>query len=710
MADPADLFVNREHSWLQFNRRVLEEATDETNPLLERVKFLAIVSSNLDEFFEVRVAGTMELVDAGLPGENPGSLGPRDELALIRQEATKFYADMFRCWREQLVPALAQHGILFPEWQALSDAQRAWLRGYFVRDVLPVLTPLAVDPAHPFPALSSQSLNIGVLLADAREGVESKRIAVVPVPRGLSRLVRLPDQDSKHVYVLMATLVSEHSELLFPGLRVQHVCSFRVTRDANIDLDEEQSEDLLAAIEKELLKRRRGEPVRLEVNHPHPDLQARFLQAFNLDSEDVYVCDGPVNLARLMELYRLEDGPGLKDALFAPRRVTDWASPEQMFKALRAQDLLLHHPYDAFATVEDFVGLAARDPRVLAIKQTIYRIGEQSTIVQSLIQAAELRKQVTVVVELQARFDEEANILWAKRMEKAGVHVVYGIVGLKTHAKASLVVRREDDGIRRYVHLGTGNYNPTTARIYTDLGLLSAREDLAQDVADLFNMITGYSRVPAMSRLVVAPFTFRKRLLQWIDREARNAQAGKPARIRAKMNALSDSEVIRALYAAGQAGVRIELCVRGICCLRPGVPGLSENIRVVSIVDRFLEHSRIFCFENGGDPELWVGSADWMTRNLDRRVEVLFPILDPALRKRLLDEILATSLADNVKAREVQADGGFRRAPRPEGETATRSQSVFVEQAQRRRQLPQLDEPGREPQKVRRRRVRRAET
>ena len=680
-----DLFVNRELSWLQFNRRVLEEAADETNPVLERVKFLAIASNNLDEFFEVRVAGTMELVEAGLPGENPGNLSPREELTLIRKEAARFYEDMHRCWREQLLPALERAGILFVGSSQLNEEQRRWLREHFHREVYPVLTPLAVDPAHPFPSLLNKSLNIAVLLADSRRGGETHRIAVVQVPRVLSRLVRLPDQDGKHVYVFMANLIRDHIETLFPGLTVVHVSPFRVTRDGNIDLDEEQSEDLLVAIERELSKRRRGEPVRLEIRNPHPLLLTRFLEAFSLDADDVDVSEGPMNLGRLMELYKLEDAPQLKDALFTPRKVTEWLSPDHMFAAIRRQDVLVHHPYESFATIEDFIANAARDPRVLAIKQTIYRTSQESPILQNLILAAESRKQVTVVVELQARFDEEANIAWAKRMERAGVHVVYGIVGLKTHAKVTMVVRREDDGLRRYCHIGTGNYNAMTARIYCDVGLLTAREDICHDAADLFNMITGYSRVPAMARLVVAPFLWRKNTTEWIAREIRNAGAGKPARIIAKMNALADADVIRQLYAASQAGVRVDLLVRGICCLRPGVPGLSERIRVTSIVDRFLEHARVFYFENGGEPEVYFGSADWMTRNLDRRVEVVVPILDPALKKRTIEEILGFSLRDNVKAREVLPDGTHQRVVPSNGEAPFRSQMAFIEAAARRK-------------------------
>jgi polyphosphate kinase len=696
---PTDLFLNRELSWLQFNRRVLEEAMDPSNPVLERVKFLAITSTNLDEFFEVRVAGTMELIEAGLPTENPGNLSPREELAQVRQTVTRLYEDMHRCWREQLLPALREHGIRIVGFQDMDDRQRAWCDAYFRREVLPVLTPLAVDPAHPFPSLLNKSLNVAVLLGDNRRGTTVHRIAVVQVPRVLARFVRLPDQEQCHVYVMMADLVRQNAALLFPGLEVLHVCSFRVTRDGNLDFDEEESGDLLSAIEKELVERRRGEPVRLEVRTPHPELLARFGQAFGLEPEDIYVCDGPVNLGRLMELYRTEDGPGLKDAIFVPRRATEWAGADAMFAQLRAGDVTLHHPYDSFATVEEFVRHSARDPRVLAIKQTIYRAGEDSGVVEDLIVAAQNRKQVTVVVELQARFDEEANIRWAKRLERAGVHVVYGIVGLKTHAKALLVVRREEDGLRRYCHVGTGNYNPTTARVYTDVGLLTAREDLTQDVADLFNMITGYARVPAMSQLVVAPFDLRAKLLAWIEREAQHARSGRPSGIRAKMNGVQDEAVIRALYAASQAGVRIELIVRGICCLRPGVPGLSERISVVSIVDRFLEHSRVWYFENGGQPQVYLSSADWMKRNLDRRIEIAVPVLDPQVRRRLVDEVLGYGLRDDLRARRLEPDGTHRRPPLAPGATGFRSQVESIEQARRAGKPLEL-QPGSKPERA----------
>jgi polyphosphate kinase len=690
MPDDSKLFTNRELSWLQFNRRVLDEAFDPKNPVLERVKFLAIASTNLDEFFEIRVAGTMELVDAGLDrGENPDKIHPRAELEAVRKSARDFTRDIHRCWKESLLPALSANGIAFPEIWSIDPERRAWLRRHFENEIFPVLTPLAVDPAHPFPSLLNKSLNLAVLLLDPRSERPVHRIAVVQVPRALPRLVRLPESEGNgaiHDYVFTVDIVEEHLESLFPGLTVLHACSFRVTRDSNLDIVEEASTDLMQVLEQELNKRRRGEPVRLEISTgADPEIVARFLEAFELESDDVYECDGPVNLGRLMELYRTEDRRGLKDTPYVPYVNGKWDSPEEMFTRIRASDILLHHPYESFGTVELFVQHAANDANVLAIKHTIYRAGETSSIVRSLIAAAEKRKQVTVVVELKARFDEEANIRWAKRMERAGVHVVYGIVGLKTHAKATLIVRRDEGGIRHYCHLGSGNYNPTTAKIYTDVGLLTAHEGVGKEVAAMFNMITGYATAPSMQHLAVAPYRLRSTITDLIRREIENAKAGKPARLRAKMNALVDEQVIRLLYEASQAGVQVQLNIRGICCLRPGVPDLSENIRVTSIVGRFLEHSRIYEFENhGGERDLFLASADWMPRNLDRRVEQAVRIIDPSARERLT-EILEISLRDNVRARLILPDGDYVRLSPQEGEEALDSQEYFRQQAARRR-------------------------
>jgi polyphosphate kinase len=683
--DRTILFANREQSWLAFNRRVLEEAEDATNPVLERVKFLAIASTNLDEFFEIRVAGVMELVDAGLQGENPDGLKASDELARVRAEARAFHAAIHRTWCDQLLPELARNGIEFRGVRQLSAAQQKWVDSYFQREIYPILTPLAVDPAHPFPVLLNKSLNLVVLLQDPRQPRRTPRMAVVQVPRSLPRVLRVPDLDGPRAYVLAAEIVQANLRELFPGLDLVHASAFRVTRDSNLDVDEVHATDLMSSIEKELVKRRRGEPVRLEIDAgAHPEVLERFLKALGLDADDVYFCDGPVNLGRVLELHQMADLPELKDPPYAPRRQWSWASADEMFADLREGDILLHHPYESFATVEDFIQLAARDPKVLAIKQTIYRAGSKNPMVEALIEAAHDRKQVTAIIELKARFDEEANIRWARRMEQAGVHVVYGIVGMKTHAKCTLVVRREDDGsIRRYCHLGTGNYNPTTARFYTDVGLLTARPELGEEVAETFNMITGYTRVPQMEHLLVAPFTLRDKLLALIRFEAEAAKAGKPAAIKAKLNNLADPQIITALYEASRAGVRVQLCVRSVCCLRPGVPGLSENITVKAIIDRFLEHSRVYYFENGGNPLVYLSSADWMVRNLDRRVEVAVPILEPELKKRVVDEVLGSALGDNVKARRVLPSGQSERIARAEGEAPLRSQQALLDLALR---------------------------
>ncbi|MFN6194314.1 MAG: polyphosphate kinase 1 [Planctomycetota bacterium] len=683
--DRTILFANREQSWLAFNRRVLEEAEDATNPLLERVKFLAIASTNLDEFFEIRVAGVMELVDAGLQGENPDGLKASDELARVRAEARAFHAAIHRTWCDQLLPELARNGIEFRGVRQLSAAQQKWVDSYFQREIYPILTPLAVDPAHPFPVLLNKSLNLVVLLQDPRQPRRPPRLAVVQVPRSLPRVLRVPDLDGPRAYVFAAEIVQANLRELFPGLDLVHASAFRVTRDSNLEVDEVHATDLMSSIEKELVKRRRGEPVRLEIDaDAHPEVLERFLKALGLDADDVYFCDGPVNLGRVLELHQMADQPELKDPPYAPRRQWSWASADEMFVDLREGDILLHHPYESFATVEDFIQLAARDPKVLAIKQTIYRAGSKNPMVEALIEAANDKKQVTAIIELKARFDEEANIRWARRMEQAGVHVVYGIVGMKTHAKCTLVVRREDDGsIRRYCHIGTGNYNPTTARFYTDVGLLTARPELGEEVAETFNMSTGYTRGPQMEHLLVAPFTLRDKLLALIRSEAEAAKAGKPAAIKAKLNNLADPQIITALYEASRAGVRVQLCVRSVCCLRPGVPGLSENITVKAIVDRFLEHSRVYYFENGGNPLVYLSSADWMVRNLDRRVEVAVPILEPELKKRVVDEVLGSALGDNVKARRVLPSGQSERIARAEGEAPLRSQQALLDLALR---------------------------
>lgn len=692
------LFVNRELSWLEFNRRVLEEAQDPGNPLLERVKFLAIASTNLDEFFEIRVAGVMEMVDAELQTESHDGLKPPEELDRVRADAHAFTTAMHRTWRERLLPELVKAGVRFPAIRELTGAQKDYVASYFQREVYPILTPLAVDPAHPFPVLLNKSLNVVVLLQEvSQQERRAHRMAVVQVPRALPRILRLPEQDGHRAYVFTADVVRANLQELFPGLDVVHTSTFRVTRDGNLEVDEMQATDLMSSVEKELVKRRRGEPVRLEIDSDaHPEVLERFLKAFQLEGDDVYFCDGPVNLGRIMELYSLIERPGMKEQPAKARRLRRWSAPDEMFADLREGDILLHHPYDSFSNIEDFIRLAALDPRVLAIKQTIYRVGSKNVMVEALIEAAQQRKQVTVIVELQARFDEEANIQWARRMEQAGVHVVYGIVGMKTHAKCTLIVRREDDdSLRRYCHIGTGNYNPATARLYTDIGVMTARGEIGEEVAETFNMITGHTRVPQMEHLLVSPFTMQSQVIANVHREIENHQAGLPSGVKAKLNNLADPKVILALYEASRAGVKVELSVRSVCCLRPGVPGLSENITVTTIVDRFLEHSRVYYFENAGDPKVYLSSADWMIRNLERRVEVAAPVLDPALRQRVIDEVLGMALGDNVKARRVRSDGQSEPVTRAVDALPLRSQTALLEMSQQNVDAGPNDAQGR---------------
>ncbi|MCC6642057.1 MAG: polyphosphate kinase 1 [Deltaproteobacteria bacterium] len=669
-------FTNRELSWLEFNRRVLEEAQDPSNPILERVKFLAIVDSNLAEFYEVRVAGLRQQAEAGVSERNPDGLTPEEQLAAIDRAVRAMVAAQYACWSDEILPALEKEGCRIQRPDALSKKDATWLEEHFETEIFPVLTPIAVDPAHPFPHIQSKSISIAALLG-TEDAQEPYRLGVVQAPRVLSRIIRLPDRPGHRVYVFLPDVLRWQLPRLFPGVPILDHTAFRVTRNSNLYVDEEEIENLLTAVEQELRRRRRGEAVRLEVREPAgPQIEHALLGVFELERSDLFECHGPVNLSRLHELVALEERERPKaQAFVAPVHVA-LRDPETFLRAIRRSDLLLHHPFDSFSSVSDFVDIAARDPQVLAIKQTLYRTSEDSPIARSLLAAAEKGKQVTVVVELMARFDEEANIRWARRMEEAGVQIVYGLVGLKTHCKLLLVVRREEGGIRRYAHIGTGNYNHATARIYTDLALLTADPDVTAEVAAVFNMLTSLSAPGEFENLLVAPFTVRSGVLERIEREILHARAGRRASIVAKMNALQDEEIIRALYRASQAGVSIDLVVRGICCLRPGITGVSENIRVRSIVDRFLEHSRILRFENGGDPEYWIGSADWMPRNLDRRVEVMCRVRASVLRERL-DGILDLYLRDDVKAREVLPDGSHRRVPRVHG---LRVQDALVRQ------------------------------
>jgi polyphosphate kinase len=673
--DDPSLYINRELSWLEFNRRVLEEAQDPTVPLLERLKFIAIFSSNLDEFFMVRVGGLQQKVQAGiLTGSGADRMPPREQLAWITQVVQESTTEQYRCLNEEILPALEQAGIRLVGAKDLRAIDLQHLREVFQRQIFPVLTPLAIDPGHPFPHLGNRSLNLAIMLR--RPGHEEPLFAVVQVPAVLPRFI--PLESKRGHFILLETIIRLHLPELLLGMELLHASAFQVIRDREYEIDDDEVEDLLKTIEEELRKRRRGAAVHLyiESNAP-PEIQHFLMNVLDLEPQDVTAVPGMLDLTGLMQIYNLPGYSALRDPQFVPRPVPDFLQAPSIWAAIRARDILLHHPYDSFHHVVDFIETAAADERVLAIKQTLYRTGTDSPIVRALQQAADNGKQVTVLVELKARMDEERNILWAKELEKAGVHVVFGFVNLKTHCKVALVVRREEDRIRRYVHLATGNYNPQTARIYSDLGFFTCNEDVGEDVSALFNYLTGYSEVPQWRKLVVAPAGMQTFMLQKIEQEITHQQAGRNGRIIAKINGLLEPAVVKALYQAGQAGVTIDLICRGICALRPGVPGSSDNIRVISIVDRFLEHSRIFYFHNGGEPQVYIGSADWMDRNLSRRVEVVFPIEQADLKRRLIDEILAVSLADNVKARRLYADGHWERVE-PNAHPRLRSQERFL--------------------------------
>lgn len=689
--DPPDfrhpaLYFNRELSWLEFNRRVLHEALDPRTPLLERVKFLAIFSSNLDEFFQVRVAGLKHQVVAHFVERTADGLSAEEQLRAIAATVRGLVARHQECLTGEVLPALAEQGVtLVTRWADLDEADRAHLAAYYTGNVFPVLTPLAVDPAHPFPYISNLSLSLAVVL---RDDAGEERFARVKVPKILPRWVPLP---GTHRFLPLEQLIAAHLEALFPGVEILGAYPFRITRNTDLDIDADDADDLLSLIQEEVHNRRFAEVVRLEVEPTAPEgLRQLLLEEINADQvtegilltpEDIYEVPGLLDASDLMTLTGL-DLPALKDPPHTPVTPVRLAGARNLFEVLREGDLLLHHPYESFTTtVERFIQTATEDPEVLAIKVTLYRTGAESSIPRLLVQAAERGKQVAVLIELQARFDEESNIAWARRFEDAGVHVSYGVSGLKTHAKVLLVVRREGDQMRRYVHISTGNYAPRTARLYTDFGLLTTDPELGADLSDLFNVLTGFAQAGTYRRLIVAPSGLRPRMVDMIRREAAHAAAGRPARILAKMNALVDAEIIQELYRASQAGVRVDLIVRGICCLRPGLPGVSDGIRVISIVGRFLEHSRAWYFQNGGDAEAFIGSADWMPRNLDRRIEAVAPILDPVHREDLL-AVLDLMWADNRQAWDLSADGTYRqRHPGDEAERATHR--ILVERYRR---------------------------
>ncbi|MBI2893657.1 MAG: polyphosphate kinase 1 [Deltaproteobacteria bacterium] len=678
-------FINRELSWLEFNGRVLEEALDSTVPLAERLKFLAIATSNLDEFFMVRVAGIKQQITSNVIETTLDGRTPQEQLAAISAKAHLMVEAQYRCYTEDVQPALERAGVSLIRLKKRTAEQKQFLASSFINEVFPVLTPLAVDPNHPFPHLGNRSLNVAVVLSKAgrveKLAPKVTMFGVVQVPSVLPRLVEIPSTTKgARAYAFLEDVIAAHAADLFPGFKVLQCHPFRVTRNFDLFIDEEEAEDLLPLIQKELRRRERGAAVRLEVGVGTDQSIVDFLQkALRLEPLDVYQIDGPLNLTDLAPIVNAEElGPKDRDEVFSQQYSPAFPRQEYIHRIIGQRDVLLHHPYEAFEDVVEFIEEAANDPDVLAIKQTLYRTSRDSPVVRALTRAAENGKQVTAVVELKARFDEGSNIRWARTLEEAGVHVVYGLIGLKTHCKVALVVRREGKRLRRYVHLGTGNYNPITARVYSDLSFFTCRPEFGEDASALFNLLTGYSMPPSWRRLAVAPVGLSERVRELIDREASHGPRG---RIIAKMNSLSDREIISSLCRASQAGVQIDLVVRGICCLRPGVPGKSENIRVISVVDRFLEHSRIFVFDNDGNREVYLSSADWMERNFVRRVEVMFPVEDEAIRQRLVDEILGLTLADNAKARVLEPDGTYTRRRPADAESAVRSQVRFLELA-----------------------------
>jgi polyphosphate kinase len=676
--------LNRDLSLLEFFRRVLDEALDPAQPLLERLKFLSIFSTNLDEFFMIRVSGLKERAEHEGIEATPDGLMPTAQLALIRERLLPMFAEQARCLREEVLPALAEKGVSVVGYDSLSTAEQAALKTFFMDSVFPLLSPQSIDQAHPFPYIPGLGLNLGLMVGPKPEhgitrslaGGITPRFVRIAVPTLVPRLVRVAEGASRFVY--LEELIAANIHELFPRMHVGEAYTFRITRDADFDVREDEVVDLLQTVESSLRTRRFGSPVRLEVSAKMPAEMVRFLRDSldGLSEEDVYVTDAPLNVPDLMSLYNL-DRPELKDRPLRTTNRVKLSGGKTIFDAISQRDILLHHPYDSYGTITDFIAAAADDPHVLAIKMCLYRTGKNSPIAQSLIKAVQNGKEVVTIVELKARFDEEHNIEWAKRLEEAGAHVVYGLIGLKTHSKVALVIRRENERLRAYVHVATGNYNPTTAKYYTDFSLLTADREIGADASALFNFLTGFSRQKEYRRLLVAPVNLRGRMLELIRRETEHARAGRPARITAKINRLADLEIIQSLYEASQAGVTIDLIVRGICTLRPGVKNLSERITVRSVVGRFLEHSRVFYFANGGHEELYIGSADWLPRNLNRRVEVVTPINDPDLKTYLKNVILKTYLRDNVRARLLRPDGSYVRVQTAPDEPPLDSQLYF---------------------------------
>jgi polyphosphate kinase len=688
-------FIGRDESWLDFNRRVLEEAEDTTNPLLERVKFLAITASNLDEFVEIRIASILQRIEDGYSESDEDGVTLEQSLATINEDMHSFVAAQYACWNRQLLPALRSAGVRVLGWDAMDDAAREAATSFYQREVDPLLTPITIDPAHPFPRVLNKALCIALLLRRKRRGAAGPLLGVVTIPRALPRLVALPSTSGTHDYVFLHDLIERNAAGMYRGYEILSKAAFRVTRNSNLYFQEEESRNLLETVRAELHNRRKGDAVRLEIEKSaDPEVVDRLRINFELDESQVFGMDGPVNLSRVMHLYSDTPRPDLKYSPFVPRELRLNRKSADLFEELRHHDILLHHPYDSYDGVVGFIQSAAKDPNVVSIKQTLYRTSADSTIFNALTEAAQT-KEVTVVVELTARFDEASNIRWARDLEDAGVQVFHGIVGLKTHCKLALLVRRDPDGVtRRYGHLGTGNYNPMTARFYTDLSLLTSDLNITGSMHAVFNYLTAHSESGDYSPLLVAPLTLAEGFIRLIHRETEHAAAGRPAHIVAKMNSLLETGIVEALYAASQAGVQIDLVVRGICSLRPGVKGLSENIRVRSIIGRFLEHSRIFYFTNGGQEEIYCGSADWMPRNLFERCEVVFPIHDLQIGTRIRKEILAALLADSVKARVLNSGGTYQRLPRPAAPPPPFSaQDFFMQAAEGKVTLENIPQP-----------------
>ena len=682
-------YENRELSWLKFNVRVLNEARDKKIPLLERLKFVSITSSNLDEFFMVRVASLKDMVHADYKKPDIAGMTAREQLAAINSNTRELVNQQYQTYNRSLAPLLNQNGIyVIDAYEKLDDQQAEYVDRYFMENVYPVLTPMAVDASRPFPLIRNKTLNIAALLSRketgnkelVKKGKDALEFATVQVPGGLPRLVSVPSEEGSHTFILLEQVIEKNIDRLFLNYNVLGAYPYRIMRNADLSIDEDEAEDLLKEIQKQLKKRQWGEVIRLEIEANANKKLLRFLKSeLKVAEEDIYEIQGPIDFTFLMKMYGMEGYDHLRYEPYKPQRIPKIESSDNIFETIKRGDILLHHPYQTFEPVVEFIRQAAKDPDVLAIKQTLYRVSGNSPIIASLAQAAENGKQVSVLVELKARFDEEHNIVWAKKLEQAGCHVIYGLVGLKTHSKIALVVRNEEEGIRRYVHLGTGNYNDSTAKLYTDCGIFTCNEAIGEDATAVFNMLSGYSEPLSWNELSLAPLWLRAKFMRLIERETKHAKAGKPAKIVAKMNSLCDEGIIAALYAASAAGVQIQLIVRGICCIKVGIPGVSENIEVRSIVGNFLEHSRIFYFANDGQEEIYMGSADWMPRNLDRRVEILFPVLNEEIRKEV-KHILDVELLDNTKANILCPDGNYEKVDK-RGKLLVNSQMQFCKEA-----------------------------